>query len=433
MPVLSLTVYNDGSALLKERRTFDLNAGVNTVQFTDVPETIDATSLGFVSLTNPAGTVVLEQSYHYDLVDSDVLLRRYLEQTIEVMLEDSTKLSGELLAQNPGVDLILRLPDGQIDVIQTSRIAHIRLPSLPSGLMSRPMLRWLIQSAISGPQEIDVTYLAGGINWSADYNVRLARSNDSLNLNGWITLTNFSGATFDNVLVKLVAGEIARSVPPRPMLMKRAMASEAAFGGVEQREIFEYNLYEIQRPVTLVNKETKQIEFVAGQTIPALVYYTYEAPDKRADSWLEFSTGKKQGLGADLPAGRMRVYQEDTDGAALLIGESQIDHTPQGETLTIRLGSAFDLVGERKQIESSHPAPDLVQERYEIRLRNRKEQQAVKIRVKENLARWPDWEILTASHPYTRIDVRTIEFRVLVPPNGESVIDYTVLYRHVKS
>src|SRR5690606_9821156 len=229
--------------------------------------------------------------------------------------------------------------------------------------------------------------------------------------------------------------------------MDSAMPTMAPTPGVAQREFFEYQLYEINRPVTVADNETKQVEFVTGTDVPANTFYVYNSfpgfygyygpiTDQGygisgitdVQNWMEFSTGEENGLGADLPAGRIRVYQEDVDGAALLIGENSIDHTPMGEDVTIYLGNAFDLVGERTQTNFQFIADNVLEETYEIKLRNRKDDQAVEIRVPESLFRWSNWEILNSSDEYTQIDSSTIEFRVMVEPGEERVITYTVRY-----
>jgi hypothetical protein len=224
-----------------------------------------------------------------------------------------------------------------------------------------------------------------------------------------------------------------------------AVAAPAA--PVEQREFYEYHLYELTRPVTVGNNETKQVEFVTGVDIPATTFYVYNGMPSfygyyspiidrsyglsgvtDVQNYLEFTTDEDGGLGADLPAGRVRVYQEDVDGAALLIGENRIDHTPQGETVQLYLGNAFDLVGERTQTDFRLLADNIIEETYEIRLRNRKDSQTVEIRVPETLFRWSNWEILSASHDYTKTDSSHIEFRVQVEPQSETVLTYTVRY-----
>jgi hypothetical protein len=449
MPV-SLTIYNQGTSLVRDRRTITLENGQNTLDFTDVAARIDASSVTFRSITDPNGTLVLEQNYLYDLVGGSALLRRYLDEKIEITTEDGERLSGHLLSTG---DIILRLADGQVVHTTQDKIRDIRFPNLPGGLITRPTLRWLLQSSTAGEQDIELTYLTGGLNWSADYNLLLATDNQSFDLNGWVTFENISGASYTDAQVKLIAGDVKRL--PDPNIAQRRLSLDMARGmaapapQVEQREVFEYQLYEIGRAVSVANNETKQVEFITRHGTPAQTFYIYDASSwiglryggepylesnygfadvRNVKTFITFSTGKEAGLDADLPAGRMRVYQNDTDGSAVLIGENPIKHTPKGEEVRFELGNAFDLVGERKQTNFRQLSKNVIEETHEIRLRSRKETQRVEIRVPERLFRWSNWEILASSDPYTKLNASTIEFRVTVGPGEEKVITYTARY-----
>ncbi|MCA9881623.1 MAG: DUF4139 domain-containing protein [Anaerolineae bacterium] len=447
---VSVTVYNQGSALVQDRRTFDITQGTSIIDFTDVAASIDATSVSFNSITDPEGTTVLEQNYVYDLVNSTALLQRYLDETIVVTTQDGTVFTGQLLSGRSG-EVILRGDDGQVTVISLESARDIRFPDLPDGLITRPTLRWLINSAQGGSQQVELTYLTGGMSWTADYIVLLAQDETALDLNGWVTLNNTSGTSYTDAQLKLVAGDVNRI---QPEVLERGMMEDMVFAqaapvdeAVAQREFFEYQLYEINRPVTVGNNETKQVEFVTGADVPANTFYVYDSSPyfygysyiitdqyygqtgiTDVQNFIEFSTDEEGGLGADLPAGRVRVYQEDIDGSALLIGENSIDHTAQGEMVQFYLGNAFDLVGERTLVDFQIVERSVVQETYEIRLRNRKDDETVEIRVPERLFRWSNWEILDSTHEYTRLDASRIEFRPQVAPGEEVVIRYTVRY-----
>ncbi len=447
---VNLTIYNQGTALIQDRRTFGLKSGISTLDFTDVAASIDATSVGFKSLTDPLGTSVLEQNYVYDLVGSGALLERYLDQQIDIVTNDGTSFSGQLLSGRNG-EIILKQADGQVTVVSQSNVRDMRFPALPDGLITRPTLRWMLDSK-GGDQQVELTYLTGGINWTADYIFLLANDSTSLDLNGWVTLTNGSGATFKDAKVKLVAGDVNRISQNNGYALDAiqppsAPAPSAGASQVEQRNFNEYKLYDIQRPVTVGNNETKQVEFVSGANIPAHTFFVYEGGGyfggyyspitdqyygqtgiRDVQNWLEFTTGKENNLDAALPAGRVRVYQQDIDGSALLIGENQIDHTPKDEKITLFLGNAFDLVGERTQTDFRFIGSNIIEERFEIKLRNRKEDQAVEVRVPEHLYRWSNWEIIGNSDPYTKLDSGTIEFRLEVQPGEEKVLSYTVRY-----
>ena len=448
---VAVTIYNQGTGLVQDRRLFTFAPGLNQLNFTDVASQIDPTSVQFSSITDPTGTRVLEQNYAYDLVDSFALLSRYVDQRIEVRANDGTEYAGVLLSGSGG-DIILRGDDGQVIVLPYATIEDLRFPELPGGLITRPTLRWLLDSAAGGEQQVELTYLTGGLNWAADYTILLAADNSDLNLNGWVTLNNTSGTAFEDALVKLIAGDVNRLPDPQMraeagMMMYDSVAMAAPTQQVQERSFSEYHLYEIQRPVTVGNNETKQVEFVTSADVPANTFYVYNGSGPfygyggpiydqyygqmgitNVQNYLEFSTAEDGGVGAALPAGRIRVYQEDIDGSALLIGENQIDHTPEGEDVQIFLGNAFDLVGERTQTNFNMIANNVIEETFEIRLRNWKDDQTVEIRVPETLYRWSNWEIVNSSDPFTKTDSNSIEFRVPVEPGQERVITYTVRY-----
>ncbi len=448
---VSLTVYNTGSALVQDRRTFSFGAGDTVINFTDVAATIDPTSVSFNSLTDPMGTYVVEQNYVYDLVSSAALLQRYIDQTIQVTTQDGTVFEGQLLSSSG--DIILRTGAGEVIVVSYAEARDIKFPALPDGLITRPTLRWLVNSQTGGDQQVELTYLAGGISWTSDYTILLSQDNTSLDLNGWVTLTNNSGTSFQNALLKLIAGDVNRlpdyNTFARGEVMPAMAQATMADGAVEQRDISEYKLYAIGRPVTVGNNETKQVQFVSGADVPATTFYVYDSSPfyynygyliedqyygqtgmRDVQNFLSFTTDEENGLGADLPAGRVRVYMEDVDGAALLIGENTIDHTPEGEEIELFLGNAFDLVGEKVQTNYRAISGNVLEETYQITLRNRKDDQAVEIRVPERLFRWSNWEILESSLPFTQLDSNTIEFRAQVPAQGEVVITYTVRYTY---
>ncbi len=448
---IAVTIYNQGAALIRDQRTLTLEQGVNTLNFRDVAATIDATSVTFRSLTDPDGAIVLEQNYIYDLVNLEALLARYLDETVSITAVDGTVYSGELLSGRHG-EAILRTAEGELLVLRLYDARDIRFPAISEGdgLITRPTLQWLLRSASGGEHQVEITYLAGGMNWTADYNMLLSAGETSLDLRGWVTLDNHSGRAFNDARLKLVAGDVHR-IQPEPIIAEaRAMAfdmAEEQAETVEQRELFEYQLYEVARPVSIKDNETKQIEFVSGGDIAAATFYVLDAspqvsgyfsPIDYAEgfgslesavlTYLEFNTGDESGLGADLPAGRMRVYQQDADGAGLLIGEDRINHTAQGEDVTILLGKAFDLVGERTQTDFETVSRTVVRESFEIRLRNRKDDEAVEIRVPERLYRWSDWQITESSAPFEKLDSSAIEFRITVAPGAEEVFTYTVQY-----
>jgi hypothetical protein len=446
---LALTIYNQGSALVRDRRQFTLTTGANTISFDDVAASIDPTSVLFKALDHTSQISVLEQNFEYDLVGASALLKKYLGQTITVITQDGLSHRGKLLAASDA--LILQDPSGRVDVITSNSIQQYSFPELPEGLISRPTLAWQLLSNRAGPQDFELTYLTSGVGWQSDYVVLLNSNDTAIDLDGWVTLSNNSGASFRDAILKLVAGDLQRLQDQGLTAPQAALAAERAATDqtIDQRSFFEYHLYQVPRPVTIANNETKQIQFVSVQGVPALKFFVYDGSQCGANPYYCFYAGYPQtdpsyGIAsnakvmvmvefdteqvkADLPKGRVRIYKQDIDGAPLLIGEDSIDHTPQGEHVRLYVGDAFDIVGERVQTDFTRPSDNTLNESFQITLRNHKDE-AVEVRVVEHLFRWSDWQILRASDDFTKLDSSTVEFRVQVPANGEHTLTYTAHY-----
>lgn len=449
---IALAVYNEGAALIRDQRQLTLDEGVNSVTLRDVAATIDPSSISFRSLSDPAALSILEQSYRQNSLDAYALLAPYVGQSLEITDASKERYSGELLQMRDD-KAILQTGASEIVYISLYEIRGIKFPAPAVELNPGAELRLLLQSAGAGEQHVELAYLAGGLNWTADYSVYLNADETALDLRGLVTLSNHSGRAFRDASLKLVAGAVSRIEPEAEEFaqerMMMAMSADAGVGGaadVQQRDLSDYKLYAIARPISIDDRETKQIEFVEGAEIAADVTYVFDSsPAFRgyyspidyiegrgtasADirTVLEFNTGDDGGLGADLPAGRVRVYKPDVDGASLLIGESAVDHTPQGEAVMIGIGTAFDLAGERIQTDFSFVSQRVARESFEIRLRNRKDG-PVEIIVPERLYRWRDWQIIESSAPFVKVDNASIEFEITVEPGKEGTLTYTVQY-----
>jgi hypothetical protein len=446
-----------GYALVREEREMNIKSGRSQLSFTDVAALIDPTTVTFTSLSDPA-TRVLEQNFQFDLVSTQKLLLKFIDKQITVdknVGNSVTPITGTLLSATDGI--VLRGTDGSIYSLPT--YASVKFPDLPGGLNTRPTLVWDVTSPSGGSQKTRVTYQTGGITWWADYNLIFNEGADAnsglLDLSAWVSIINQSGATYGDARLKLIAGDVNRVQPEMDAYAKQrgvlamAAAAPAEQDGFKQKDLFEFHLYTLGRPTTLPNNSTKQIElFDQAKQIPAkkvLLYYGavnpyfYPSPytdrnmgvamNKKVDVYLEFKNDKQYGLGVPLPAGRLRVSQLDkADGSLEFIGEDKIDHTPRDETVRVKLGSAFDVVGERRQVNFAvDTTGKWMEEEIEVKLRNHK-QQSVDVVVKENLYRWSNWKILTKTHEFQKEDARTINFPVKVPKDGETVVRYRVRY-----
>jgi hypothetical protein len=444
-----------GYALVRDERMVKIANGRSTLQFTDVAGLIDPTTVQFVSLTDPA-TRVLEQNFQFDLVSTQKLLQKFIDKPISIdysLGNDAKTLNGTLLSAADG--LVIRGANGEISALQGYH--NVRFPDLPGGLITRPTLVWDIATQRPGDHRARVTYQTGGVTWWADYNLTYADGRDpnsgTLDVGAWVSIINQSGASYSNARLKLIAGDVHRAQTAVPMAAgAMALREEDALEkrGFAEKSFFEFHLYTLGRRTTLPNNSTKQIElFDQARQVPAkkvLVYYGlnqapyfYPSPvtdrdygqqsNKKVDVYVEFRNDEKYGLGVPLPAGRIRVSQLDAADQSLeFIGEDIIDHTPKNETVRIKLGSAFDVVGERKQVDFAvNTSAKWLEEEIEVKLRNHKNA-AVTVLVKENLYRWTNWTIKQTSQPYEKEDARTIYFPVTVAKDGEATVRYRVRY-----
>ena len=442
-----------GYALVREDRAFVLERGRTLLRVSDVPALIDPTTVAFTSLTDPRGTRVVEQSFEFDLTSTAKLLSRFLEKEIvvdQVRGAGVEAVPGTLVGTQGG--LILRQPDGSIRVVESH--AGIKLPSLPGGLISKPTLVWDVESATAGSHQARFAYQTGGMTWWADYNLAYSEAGGCrLDVGAWVTLVNQSGASYPDARLKLIAGDVQRIQPraqPAPQAAAMARSMLAKEEGFAEKAFFEYHLYTLGRKTTLADNSTKQIELFptapgvgctkdlvyAGQGAP-LPLYGAPATDRaygvqsnrKVDVYLRVKNAKDNGLGMPLPAGRVRVAKRDADGSLEFIGEDVIDHTARDETVQVRLGSAFDVVGERRQLDFRiDTTAKWMEEDIEVRVRNQKPDEAVALIVKESLYRWSAWSITRRSQEFSKEDSRTIHFPVRLAPKAEAVVRYTVRY-----
>jgi hypothetical protein len=450
---VDLTIYNQNLSLIREERNINLSSGISSVLIPDIPSTIDGTSLHFLSLKEPTGVRVLEQSYQYDLVNQAKLLEKYIGRNVEfIRLNEETKkeyrVEGKLLSSSFSGGLVAEI-DGKVEINPSGRLA---LPSLPEGLILKPQLEWLVETTSPGEHKTEISYLAGSLSWNANYVALLDKSDTKLDMTGWVTLINNSGTTFNDAGLKLVAGDVnvvKKDFDGRQMMM--AMAEKAAEPQFKQTELFEYKLYTLQRRTTLRNNATKQIELINGRNVAAKKVFLYDGLSDQWRYWLNdysyrnqgsfgqqsnqkvgvfvlLKNDSKSGLGIPLPGGKVRVYKRDDDGKEQFIGEDQINHTPKDEEMKLYLGNAFDIVGERAQKDfKSFAGGRVVEETIEIKIRNHKKE-AIEVLVYEHPWRWSEWKITKSSMDWEKIDQSTLKFPVKVGKDEESVITYTIRY-----
>ena len=476
----ALTIYNQGFAVVRQTLPLSLTSGVNSYSFSGATAHVEAQS---VILRDPFGQrrlLIHEQNYRNDPISRGLLLYQNEGKTIDFELVRDGKLvriPGRIIrsgyvphqaawqvygSEYYAAQMQLVQSGGGEAIVEFEGRIHFGLPGNPlfpelaADAILRPTLNWLLETDKPGKFDAELSYVTRGMRWQADYNIVAPEAGSTVDIIGWVTFDNQSGTTFHNAKIKLLAGDVNK-LSPQGMVVAAEYAAKMSRDEmrpqVSEKSFDEYHLYTLERPTTLRDRETKQVEFVRATNVSAPQLYIYDgawidANRYRGWSWenirgdreygtvcnpkvwvmREFRNAETNGLGMPLPKGRLRFYRRDDDGRLEFTGENIIDHTPANEDVRVYTGNAFDLVGERKRtdyrVDSNGHTLD---ESFEIKLRNHKKQR-VEIRVVEHLYRGLNWTIVGASHKGRKTDSNTMEYRISVPANGEQVLTYTAHY-----
>ncbi len=421
---VSITIYNDNLALVREQRHVTFKKGVQEYEFQDVAARLDPTSVYFKSLSDPDGLYLLEQNYEYDLVGTRRLLEKYIGRRIVVTVKQGGALNGRLLSAQDN-DIIIQSGENEINAVKADAVEAVHFTELPENLITQPTLVWLLDCKKASEHETEISYLTEGVQWHAEYIAVANAADTELELSGWVSIRNQSGASYKDADIKLVAGDVHRAAPERRRHMVGKAAVLEASAPFEEKAFFEYHLYSLQRTASLLDRQMKQLSLFEPATVGVNKIYTFDgARTGKVRVNMEFTNSKKAGLGMALPRGKIRVYKRDTDAHQEFIGEDRIDHTPRDEKIKIYLGNAFDIVGERVVKKVEKMGKDARQSTIEIKLRNHKSR-PVTVRVIEH--HHGDWQFIGPTPPVLEKNARQVVFKVDVPADGEKIFEYTVM------
>ncbi len=444
---LALTVYNSNLSLVRDVRQFTLPAGESRLRFMDIAASINPATVHFRSMTEPSKLSVLEQNYEYDLLDPNKLLQKYVGREVTLV---RAKLASGTTEYDEMKATLLALNGAPVwkvgnEIVTGLSYESIRFPALPENLFERPTLLWTLQNSGARQHKVEASYLTSNLSWSADYVLNVGKNETSGDLDGWVTLVNHSGTAFKNAQLQLVAGDIHRVVAEYgrdEMRAMQGMVKAANAPAPFQQEAFsEYHLYSLSRRTSILDQESKQISLLNASRFPlqkvyvvnGQSYYYRSAAQPGAPAkdpvqvFYKFKNEDKAGLGMPLPAGTIRVYQADSRGGSLFVGEDHIDHTPKDETISLHIGNAFDIVAERKQTDYKKLSDRLYEFEYEITLRNHKDA-PVTVEVNEPIG--GDWEVVSSTYKVTKTAAFAAQFQVPVDKDGTSVLRYRVRVRY---
>ena len=448
----SLTIYNDNFAVVRDAIELQLKKGVNQVNYHEITQQLEPDSVVFRPLKKERSFSVLEQNYLALPVNQMLLLHHFEGKEIEFEIDRNGKtetLSGSIIRSG--------IASGT-PIIEMNGKTRFGLPGTPlfpplqDDALLKPTLNIQLESTVSGKVKAELVYITGGLSWKADYNLIANEKNDQVDLNAWVTFNNQSGKNFNSANVKLMAGDINKISPqPRPLGQVRAITAAAPKPRVTEKDFDEYHLYNIERAIDLNNGESKQVEFIRASGIRSKTRYIYNGAniDRRYPAnmehirndpnygvnsnpkvWIyrEFDNNTQNGLGIPLPKGRVRFYQQDSDLQLEFLGENNIDHSAKDATISLYTGNAFDVSGQRKQLDYElHTRENRAQESFAITVKNGKKK-SVAVTVVEPLYRWSNWVIKSHSETFTKTGSQTIEFNLELQPQQEKTIKYTVDY-----
>ncbi len=436
---VAVTIYNSNVGLVKDIRLIDFKPGIQELKFMDVAAKIDPTTVHIKSLINGSSLNVLEQNYEYDLLSPQKLLEKFVGQKVQLATFNQETKKEDIIEAT-----LLSTQGGNIfqigDKIHIGHYGRILLSKIPENLIPQPTLVWMLENKLPKPQKLEASYLTSGINWKADYVAVLNKLDTLIDLTGWVTIDNRSGATYQNALLKLVAGDIHRVQGEMKMDYARPMAAaKEASPQFKEESFFEYHLYTLDRRTTIKDNQTKQMTLLDANQVPLKKlfifaghpqYYYYQnqgSQKQKIGVFLELENTKKNNLGIPLPKGTIRVYKEDKDGSLQFVGEDRIDHTPKDEKFKIKIGEAFDVVGERVQTDYKRLGSNLFEVAFEVSLRNHKKED-IKVLVEEPIP--GDWEMLSNTHPFEKLSAHLIRFQVPVGKDKEEKVKYRIRFRY---
>ncbi|MCM2250299.1 MAG: DUF4139 domain-containing protein [Geothrix sp.] len=448
---LAITIYNDNLALVKDTREVRLAKGESRLAFQEVSAQIRPETALLRSLTHPKDFWVAEQNFDFDLLTPQKLLEKYVGEKVTVVRSvpnesgagaKEVREEATVLATNNGT--VLQFADR----IETSAPGRLIFPKVPGTLRARPTLVISLNSGADRDQKLELSYLTGGLSWRADYVANLSADEKTLDLSGWVTLTNQSGAAYPNATLQLVAGDVNRVIDKLPRArdfekMAR-LAPGVAAPKMAEESLFDYHLYTLDRPTTLAASQTKQVALLSASGVPVRKEYLLQGQNhyysgsygdlgekQKVGVFVEFDNKESGRLGMPLPKGIIRVYKRDSEGRAQFVGEDGVDHTPKHERVRLKLGDAFDVTAKRKQTDYKSLGKQgrfgfVHESAFEIELKNAKKEPAT-VSLLEPLP--GDWEVLQSSHPFTKEAAGTARFKVTVPAEGSAKLTYRVRVR----
>jgi hypothetical protein len=444
---VAVTIYNQNLALIKDQRKLQLGVGESALSFRDVSAQMRPETALLRNPKQPNALSVIEQNFNFDLLTPQKLLEKFVGKTVEIATlnpatgKESIEKAKILSVQN---GVVVKIGNR----IETNPGGGYIFPEIPDNLRDRPTLTVTLNNQVSATQPLELSYLTGGLSWKADYVAELSHDDRQLDLLGWVTLNNKSGTTYKQAKLQLVAGDVNQVRPQfRHRVEKLQVRSMmAADSSMQEESLLDYHLYTLNRLTTLADNQSKQVSLLNAAKVAVKKEYRLQGQryyyrnryseigqKLKVAVQVSFNNSLKNNLGLPLPKGIIRVYKKDSSGNAQFVGEDRIDHTPNNESVQLKLGNAFDITADRIQTDFAKKRPShahfkqAAQSSFKITLKNAKKE-AVTVTIREPIP--GDWKITAESHAHTKVAASMAEWTISVPAEGKSILTYSTLVQY---
>jgi hypothetical protein len=426
-----VTVYNDNFALVRTQTGIQLDKGMQSYFFEDIPSTIEASSV--IVESNSKGIEIFSQNYEYDLANTSKILMKYIGKDIEVITKSDNKFWGKLIFQDFET-IGIQNDNGKLDLVRVAEIRNFNLDKLPANFFLKPTLHWQLKTYKKGKFPIDLSYLCSGMSWNVTYNAVWDDDAGNMEINSWVTMNNVTGKAFEDTKLKLVAGEVNKVKKNEYRYDRGGMQGfadmEMAKGApsFEEKAFHDFHIYSLSDNVSINNNQTKQLRLYHTAQVKARSRYEYRTHGTKIASIIVFDNSEKEGLGKPLPKGAFKIYKIDNaDNNMEFIGEDHISHTPIEEEVSLTTGYAFDLVGETTTLDTKKISRFITQKQMSVKLKNRSEKEK-EIVVKHNI--YGDWDITNENVHYEKKKSNEIEFKRILKAGEEFVLTWTETIEH---
>ena len=424
-----VTIYNNNFSLIRTKLELGLKAGLQDYYYENIPNTIDAKSVILDSQNN--SLQIFSQNYEFDLANTEQIMQKYIGEDVIIQTEEEYYLEGILQFTDSKTIGVLENSSKKLILINRSTIRNITLAKLPDNFYLKPTLRWKLYAPKKAKYKANISYLCDGLSWDVDYNCIWNPETKKLDINSWVTIKNYSGKKFENVKLKLMAGDVNKTISPQhaKSLARVAMYDSNVDMALEaipefnEKSFNDFHLYTLDQNVSIANKQIKQIQLFPSKIVKAEQSNKYNTFSNKIISQIKFKNDEASGLKLPLPKGRIKIYQEDkADKSLQFIGEDRIKHTAVNQEVVVTIGNAFDLVGKTEQLEYKKIDRKLIQKKMRVTLENQTKE-TKEIEVIHNIS--GDWTILNNNINYRKINAHQIKFIVSIKAGGKQIINWS--------